>query len=89
MPSWGVRDATRHGYFQVTTDGFAPYRSAITLTLHDRADYAMLIKVCAANPEGERKYSPAEVASTVGKSQVMGRSDPDLAFAPASWNART
>jgi transposase-like protein/IS1 family transposase len=31
----GVRHATR-GQFQITTDGFAPYRSAISNTLHDR-----------------------------------------------------
>ena len=72
----GVRHATRHGRFQVTTDGFSPYRSAITTTLHDRCDYAMLIKVYAANPEGERKYSPAEVASTEVV-PVMGRPDPE------------
>jgi hypothetical protein len=71
-----VRHATRHGHFQVTTDGFAPYRSAITTTLHDRCDYAMLIKVYAANPDGERKYSPAEVASTEVV-PVMGRPDPE------------
>jgi hypothetical protein len=32
----GIRHATAHGHFQKTTDGFAPYRSAITTTLHDR-----------------------------------------------------
>src|SRR5271154_6468674 len=40
----GIRHATR-GQFQITTDGFAPYRSAITTTLHDRCDFAQLIKV--------------------------------------------
>src|SRR5258708_38737071 len=39
-----IRRATR-GFFQMTTDGFAPYRSAITTTLHDRCDFAQLIKV--------------------------------------------
>ena len=32
----GIRHATEHSPFQITTDGFAPYRSAITNTLHDR-----------------------------------------------------
>ena len=32
----GMRHATAHTQFQITTDGFAPYRSAITTTLHDR-----------------------------------------------------
>ncbi len=60
----GVRHATANAPFQVTTDGFAPYRSAITTTLHDRlTGFAQLIKVYRAAPEGERRYSPAEVAS--------------------------
>lgn len=33
-------------------------------TLSDRADFAQLIKVYRATPEGERRYSPAEVVST-------------------------
>jgi IS1 family transposase len=72
----GVRHATRHGHFQVTTDGFAPYRSAISTTLHDRADYAMLIKVYASPQDGEARYSPAEVASTEVV-PVMGNPDPE------------
>ena len=32
----GLREATAQTPFQITTDGFAPYRSAITTTLHDR-----------------------------------------------------
>ena len=31
----------RAGYFQITTEGFPPYKS-ISTTLGDRADYAML-----------------------------------------------
>lgn len=72
----GIRHATAHGHFQITTDGFAPYKSAITTTLHDRADYAMLIKVYKASSEGEGRYSPAEVAS-VEEVPVMGRPDPE------------
>jgi transposase-like protein/IS1 family transposase len=72
----GVRHATRHGHFQVTTDGFAPYRSAITTTLHDRCDYAMLIKVYAAPQSDEKRYSPAEVQS-VEVVPVMGQPDPE------------
>src|ERR1700726_552648 len=32
----GIRQATPRTPFQITTDGFAPYRSAVTTTLHDR-----------------------------------------------------
>ena len=72
----GVRHATKHGHFQITTDGLAPYRSAITTTLHDRCDYAMLIKVYQAPQDGEKRYSPAEVAA-VEIVPVMGRPDPE------------
>lgn len=59
----GIRDAIApECSFQVTTDGFAPYRAAVPDTFGDRADYAMLIKVYQAAPE-ERWYSPAEVSS--------------------------
>jgi IS1 family transposase/transposase-like protein len=70
----GVRHATS-GEFQITTDGFAPYRRAIPNTLEDRCDFAMLIKVYRASVEGEARYSPAEVAA-VEEVPVMGRPDP-------------
>jgi transposase-like protein/IS1 family transposase len=71
----GIRLATASSRFQITTDGFAPYRSAITTTLHDRCDFAQLIKVYRAVPDGERRYSPAEVAS-VEVVSIMGKPDP-------------
>jgi transposase-like protein/IS1 family transposase len=72
----GLRGATAPEHFQVTTDGFVPYRSAIQNTLEDRVDYAQLIKVYKASVEGEERYSPAEVAS-VEVVPVMGRPDPE------------
>jgi IS1 family transposase/transposase-like protein len=70
----GLRHATS-GEFQITTDGFAPYRYAIPNTLEDRCDFAQLIKVYRASVEGEARYSPAEVAEVV-EVPVMGRPDP-------------
>jgi hypothetical protein len=67
---------TSRGQFQITTDGFAPYKSAISTTLSDLADYAMLIKVYKAASDGEARYSPAEVSS-VEVSPVMGQPDPE------------
>src|SRR5262249_43982482 len=64
------------GQFQVTTDGFKPYRTAIPLAFGARVDFAQLIKEYAI-PEGEeRRYSPPEV---VGTSTVVccGQPDPD------------
>ena len=73
----GLRQATAPSPFQITTDGFAPYRSAVTTTLHDRlTGFAQLIKVYRASQEGEARYSPAEVAS-VEVVPVMGQPDPE------------
>ena len=73
----GVRHATASTPFQVTTDGFAPYRSAITTTLHDRlSGFAQLIKVYRTPQDGEKRYSPAEVAS-VEVVPVYGQPDPE------------
>jgi len=60
----GLRHATAPQNFQISTDGFTPYKSAIENTLADRVDFAQLIKVYRATPDGERRYSPAEVVST-------------------------
>jgi hypothetical protein len=76
LPCQGIRHATARGQFQITTDGFAPYKSAIRNTLHDRCDFAQLIKVYRAASEGEGRYSPAEVQS-VEVVPVMGQPDPE------------
>ena len=72
----GIRHATARGRFQITSDGFACYKPAISNTLHDRCDFAQLIKVYRAASEGEGRYSPAEVQS-VEVVPVMGQPDPD------------
>jgi hypothetical protein len=61
----GLRAATAPNPFQITTDGFQPYISAIETTLSDRVDYAQLIKVYAAPREGEQRYSPADVVEAL------------------------
>ena len=73
----GLRDALepRHR-FQITTDGFRPYVSAISTTLGHRVDFAQLIKVYRAPSEGEGRYSPATVES-VEVVPVIGNPDPD------------
>src|ERR1035438_7751061 len=62
--------------FQITSDGFAPYRTSIPDTFGNRVDFAMLIKVYKASQEGEARYSPAEVES-VEVVPVCGNPDPD------------
>lgn len=71
----GLRAATAPQRFQISTDGFKPYLSAIQTTLGDRCDFAQLIKVYAENQENERRYSPAEVTHAE-KVPVMGNPDP-------------
>lgn len=68
-------DYATSGRFQLTTDGWAPYENAVSYSLGVRVDYAMLIKVYAANREGETKYSPPEVVKTVSK-DMIGSPDP-------------
>lgn len=71
----GLRAATARQRFQISTDGFQPYLSAITITLSDRCDFAQLIKSYMQDPEGQRRYSPPDVTH-VEKVPVMGNPDP-------------
>jgi transposase-like protein/IS1 family transposase len=71
----GLRAATSPQQFQISTDGFQPYLSAITTTLSDRCDFAQVIKVYVNDPEGQRRYSPPDVTH-VEKVPVMGNPDP-------------
>ena len=60
----GLHDTVRPGrHFQIITDGFTPYVSAITTTIGHILDFARRIRVCNSKG-GEARYSPAEVAST-------------------------
>lgn len=73
----GLRDALEPNHrFQITTDGFQPYVSAITTTLGHRVDFARLIKVYGSPREGEQRYSPATVES-IQVVPVLGNPDPD------------
>jgi transposase-like protein/IS1 family transposase len=69
-------DQATSGNFQLTTDGFAPYKMAVDGCLGNRVDFAQLIKVYRASADGERRYSPAEVISTEVV-PVTGNPDPD------------
>ena len=71
----GLWHATSRQHFQISTDGFQPYVSAITTTLSDHCDFAQLIKVYTQDPEGQRRYSPPDVTHAE-KVPVMGNPDP-------------
>ena len=64
------------GEFQITTDGFKAYVDAVHMSLGTRVDFAQLIKVYTASPEGEHRYSPSEVVATEVV-PVIGRPDPN------------
>lgn len=63
------------GRFQLTTDGFTPYRTTIPATFGDRVDFAILIKLYG-DPQEDRGYSPGKVTGTV-KSACCGDPDED------------
>ena len=65
-----LRDATT-GRFQITTDGFKPYKTAIPEAMAS-ADFAQLVKHYAT--KDDHKYSPGEVSSTT---KVPVNGDPD------------
>jgi IS1 family transposase len=55
-------EATR-GRFQLSTDGFKPYQTAVPVIFGNSIDFAQLVKTYASNPErtSEARYSPGEV----------------------------
>lgn len=62
---------------QLTTDGLKAYLSAVEDAFGwNGVDYAMLVKLYGEAPEGQRRYSPAEVIG-IQKQWVMGKPDPD------------
>jgi hypothetical protein len=65
-----LRDATA-GRFQVTTDGFRPYLTAIPAALGGRVDYATLVKVYGEpTEEDRRRYSPGRITDIIATVQT-------------------
>jgi IS1 family transposase len=62
--------------FQLTSDGFGAYQNAVKRIFGARrVDFAQLIKVYASARDGEQRYSPAEVVSTL-QEPIIGDPDP-------------
>ncbi len=89
VPTWfvGTRDAGAAYHFihdlaarlanrvQLTTDGHKAYLTAVEDAFGADIDYAMLIKIYGAAPEGpERQYSPAQCMGTK-KALITGKPD--------------
>ena len=68
--------ATADNSFQVTTDGFAPYRDTITHELgHKQIDFAQLIKIYATSQDEDHRYSPPVVVDRISN-VITGNPNP-------------
>ena len=72
MMDLAERLATR---VQLTTDGLQSYLGAVEDAFGADVDYSQLIKLYGAEPEGEKRYSPAKCLGAVPK-PVTGNPDP-------------
>jgi hypothetical protein len=60
---------------RLTTDGHKMYLNAVVDAFADDIDYAQLVKVFGNDPEGQRRYSPAQCLGTK-KEALIGSPDP-------------
>ncbi len=60
-----LKYATSDSRYQLSTDGFKPYVSAVKLYLKGIVDFAQLVKIYSAPREGEQRYSPGDVVEAV------------------------
>ena len=60
---------------QLTSDGHRPYLEAVEGAFGGDIDYAMLVKIYGAAPEGQRRYSPA-ICTGAHKHRIEGNPDP-------------
>jgi IS1 family transposase len=61
---------------QLTSDGHRAYLEAVEGAFGPDVDYAMLVKMYGAAPEGEKRYSPA-VCTGAHRRRVEGNPDPN------------
>jgi transposase-like protein/IS1 family transposase len=80
-----LRRATA-GDFQINTDGLGVYQSTIPLAFGYNQDHARVIKIYAAPPEGEARYSPPQI---VQMHVEVGGGKPNLAAACTSHVERS
>ena len=74
-----IRWATAPTWFDVSTDAFQPYESAIDAGLYDRANHAQVVKLFSNRLERvSESYSPAKFVA-VAKDAVTGNPDLDKA----------
>jgi Homeodomain-like domain len=71
---------------QLTSDGHAPYLLAVPGAFADQVDYAMLIKQYGADPQAEKRYSPAKC---IGAKKKPIESNPDPQHISTSYVERS
>ncbi|HEV3340895.1 MAG TPA: IS1 family transposase [Pirellulales bacterium] len=64
------------GHFQVTTDGFKPYCTAMIEAFRWRIDFAQYIKLFQGGGQADARYSPGTIRR-VAKRVRAGNPDPD------------
>jgi len=57
--------------FQLSTDGFTPYPSAVEAAFGSEIDYGQIVKHYTIEQGGERRYSPANIVR-VTKEALLG-----------------
>jgi hypothetical protein len=77
---------------QLTSDGYRVYLEAVESAFNLDVDYAMLTKIYGADPQPEKRYSPAKILSS--KTEVIqGTPDPrhiSTSYAERlNWSVRT
>jgi IS1 family transposase len=70
---------------QLTTDGHSMYLEAVDMAFGGEIDYAMLQKLYGADPEPDKRYSPAKC---IGIQQETIRGNPDPAYISTSYVER-
>src|SRR6266851_8170566 len=60
---------------QLTTDGHKMYLNAVIDAFADEIDYAQLVKLYGNDPEGQKRYSPAQCLGAIPQA-VLGDPDP-------------
>lgn len=74
-----IRWATAPGWFDVSTDAFQPYESAIDAGLYDRANHSQVVKLFSTQLDRvTESYKPAKFVSAA-KDAISGNPDLDRA----------
>ena len=70
---------------QLTSDGHRPYLQAVDSVFGNDVDYAMLNKIYGADPQGQKRYSPAKCIGAE-KRKITG--NPDAKYISTSYAER-